>query len=82
MVPEFDEAVFTIDKGSITGPVKTQFGYHLIKLEDRQEGGQSEYAEVRNEIEKALTYQKQSEAYTNKDNDLKSKYNNIVKFNS
>ncbi len=81
MVPEFDEAVFTMDKGSITGPVKTQFGYHLIKLEDRQEGGQSEYAEVRNEIEKALTYQKQSEAYTNKYNDLKSKYNNIVKFN-
>ena len=27
MVPEFDEAVFTMDKGSITGPVKTQFGY-------------------------------------------------------
>ena len=54
MVPEFDEAVFTMDKGSITGPVKTQFGYHLIKLEDRQEGGQSEYAEVRNEIEKSF----------------------------
>ena len=81
MVPEFDEVVFTMDKGSIAGPVKTQFGYHLIKLEDRHEGGQSEYEEVKSEIEKALTYQKQSEAYTKKYNDLKSKYNNIVKFN-
>ncbi|MGL5330295.1 MAG: peptidylprolyl isomerase [Peptostreptococcaceae bacterium] len=81
MVPEFDEAVFTMEKGSVTGPVQTQFGYHLIKLEDRQDGGKSEYAEVKSEIEKALTYQKQSEAYTNKYNDLKSKYNNLVKFN-
>ncbi|MGL5693017.1 MAG: peptidylprolyl isomerase [Peptostreptococcaceae bacterium] len=81
MVPEFDEAVFTMEKGTVTGPVQTQFGYHLIKLEDRTEGGESEFAEVKSEIEKALTYQKQSEAYTNKYNDLKTKYNNLVKFN-
>ncbi len=81
MVPEFDEAVFTMNKGEVTGPVKTQFGYHLIKLEDRNEGGQSEYADVKAEIEKALTYQKQSQAYTNKYSELKSKYNNLVKFN-
>ena len=81
MVPEFDEAVFTMNKGEVTGPVKTQFGYHLIKLEDRNQGGQSEYADVKAEIEKALTYQKQSQAYTNKYSELKSKYNNLVKFN-
>ena len=81
MVPEFDEAVFTMNKGEVTGPVKTQFGYHLIKLEDRNEGGQSEYADVKAEIEKALTYQKQSQAYTNKYSELKSKYSNLVKFN-
>ena len=81
MVPEFDEAVFTMNKGEIVGPVKTQFGYHLIKLEDRQQGGQSEYADVKSEIEKALTYQKQSEAYTKKYNDLKNKYSDMIKFN-
>ncbi len=34
MVPEFDQAVFSMDKGDVSKPVKTQFGYHLIQLED------------------------------------------------
>ncbi len=81
MVPEFEEAVFNMKQGEISGPVQTQFGYHLIKLEDIQSGGESEYEEVKNEIEKTLMYQKQSEVYSNKLNDLKSKYQNTVKFN-
>lgn len=36
MVPEFEEKVFQMNKGEIAGPVKTQFGYHIIKLEDRR----------------------------------------------
>ena len=35
MVPEFDEVVFTKDVGKTHGPVKTQFGYHLILTEKR-----------------------------------------------
>lgn len=81
MVPEFEEAVFNMNKGEVTGPVKTQFGYHLIKLEDIQKGGESEYEEVKNEIERSLMYQKQSEAYSNKLNDLKSRFSNKVRFN-
>lgn len=81
MVPEFEEAVFNMKQGEISGPVQTQFGYHLIKLEEIQSGGESEYEEVKNEIEKTLMYQKQSEVYSNKLNDLKSKYQNTVKFN-
>jgi peptidyl-prolyl cis-trans isomerase C len=81
MVPEFEEAVFNMKQGEVTGPVGTQFGYHLIKLEDLQAGGESEYEEVKNEIEKTLMYQKQSEVYSNKLNDLKSKYQSNVKFN-
>lgn len=81
MVPEFEEAVFSMNKGELRGPVKTQFGYHLIKLEDLQEGGESEYEEVKEQIEKTLMYQKQNEIYTNKINDLKSKYQDSVKFN-
>ena len=34
---EFDEAVFKMAVGEIAGPVKTQFGYHLIKVEDKRE---------------------------------------------
>ena len=34
MVKEFEEACFSGQRGKIIGPVKTQFGYHLIKIED------------------------------------------------
>ena len=35
MVKEFDEAVFTGEVGKVLGPVKTQFGYHLIEVTER-----------------------------------------------
>jgi len=35
MVPEFDEVVFSGDVGKVLGPVKTQFGYHLIEVTNR-----------------------------------------------
>lgn len=37
MVPEFDEVVFTAEVGKVHGPVKTQFGYHLIEITSRTE---------------------------------------------
>lgn len=36
MVQEFEEVVFKIDKGAVSDPVKTQFGWHLIKIEDKR----------------------------------------------
>lgn len=36
MVPEFEKAAFEGDKGKLLGPVKTQFGYHLIKVLDKK----------------------------------------------
>lgn len=36
MVREFEEAAFKSNKGSVVGPVKTQFGYHLIKILDQR----------------------------------------------
>jgi len=35
MVPEFDEAIFSGDVGVLYGPIKTQFGYHLIDITGR-----------------------------------------------
>jgi len=35
MVKEFDEVVFSADIGSVEGPVKTQFGYHLLEVTAR-----------------------------------------------
>ncbi|GJL77562.1 MAG: peptidyl-prolyl cis-trans isomerase [Nitrospinaceae bacterium] len=37
MVPEFDEVVFRDEVGKVHGPVKTQFGYHLIEITDRKD---------------------------------------------
>jgi peptidyl-prolyl cis-trans isomerase C len=35
MVPEFDQVVFSADVNSVQGPVKTQFGYHLLEVTSR-----------------------------------------------
>ncbi|GGE58388.1 peptidyl-prolyl cis-trans isomerase C [Paenalcaligenes hominis] len=37
MVPEFDEVVFTAPVGVVQGPVKTQFGYHLVLVTERND---------------------------------------------
>jgi peptidyl-prolyl cis-trans isomerase C len=37
MVPEFDQVVFSAELGKVQGPVKTQFGYHLIEITKRTE---------------------------------------------
>ncbi len=37
MVPEFDKVVFTAPVNEVQGPVKTQFGYHLLEVTSRQE---------------------------------------------
>lgn len=37
MVPEFDKVVFSADVGTVQGPVKTQFGYHLLEVTARQD---------------------------------------------
>ncbi len=36
MVPEFDEVVFSAEVGAVQGPVKTQFGYHLLEVTSRR----------------------------------------------
>ena len=37
MVPEFDTVVFSAPLNAVQGPVKTQFGYHLVEVTDRQD---------------------------------------------
>ena len=37
MVKEFEDAAFSMEKGQVSNPIKTQFGYHLIYLTDTQD---------------------------------------------
>jgi len=75
MVPEFDKAVFEMQVGEITAaPVKTQFGYHLIKLNSKGEAKAPEYEEIAAEIKNALLGEKRHSAYTSKINQLKILY--------
>ena len=75
MVPEFDKAVFEMEVGSITeAPVKTQFGYHLIKLNAKNPAKEMEYSEIKDEIKTGLLNEKHRKAYESKINQLKIMY--------
>ena len=75
MVPEFDSAVFQMTVGEITSePVKTQFGYHLIKLNEKKEATPTPLDQIRNELKAALVDEKRHQAYESKINQLKILY--------
>ena len=75
MVPEFDTAVFEMAEGEITSaPVKTQFGYHLIKLNSKNESEEMPLASISAEIKDALLQEKRRAAYDSKINQLKILY--------
>ena len=51
MVPEFAETAFKLDKGQVSDPVKTQFGWHIIKVEDKRNKPVPEFAQVKDQVE-------------------------------
>jgi peptidyl-prolyl cis-trans isomerase C len=51
MVPEFAETAFKMDKGQVSDPVKTQFGWHIIKVEDKRSKPVPEFDKVKDQVE-------------------------------
>jgi peptidyl-prolyl cis-trans isomerase C len=61
MVPEFSEAAFKLEKGGVSEPVKTQFGWHVIKLEDKRNKPVPQFEQVKSQIETYLARRAQTE---------------------
>jgi peptidyl-prolyl cis-trans isomerase C len=55
MVPEFSEVAFKLEKGQVSDPVKTQFGWHVLKVEDKRMREPPPFDKVRGEIEQFAT---------------------------
>jgi len=63
MVPEFEQAAFALqNKGQLSGLVKSQFGYHIIQLIDKQPAHTKSFEEVKADIAATVKQQKESKA--------------------
>ena len=75
MVPEFDTAVFELEVGAITKtPIKTQFGYHLIKLNSKSDASVMPFEQIASQLSEMVLNEKRREAYERKINQLKILY--------
>ena len=74
MVKEFEEAAFTAEIGAVVGPVQTQFGYHLIKVEEKKDAVVAGFEEVKSSIRNQLLQQRQNQVYRDKVKELREKY--------
>lgn len=74
MVPEFEKAAFEAEVGKVVGPVKTQFGYHLILVGDKKEGTEVSFEQVQGQIHDQLIQSRQRKAYSKKVEELAAKY--------
>jgi parvulin-like peptidyl-prolyl isomerase len=62
MVPEFEEATFALEKGEVSEPLRTQFGWHVVQKVDEREAGQVSFEEVEPQLESKLRNQRVQQA--------------------
>ncbi len=61
MVPEFAAVAFKLDKGQLSDPVKTQFGWHIIKVEDKRMKPTPTFEQVKGQIENYVAHRAQAQ---------------------
>jgi peptidyl-prolyl cis-trans isomerase D len=73
MVPEFENAAFTLPEGQVSDLVKTQFGYHIIKVTGSRPAGARPLSEVKDQIRQQLSFSKAQELLDQKSTEFSAK---------
>ncbi len=74
MVPEFERAAAGLKVGQLSGPVKTSYGYHIIKVTDRKTGPVVEFDRVKDVIYQRLSGERQKEAFDKYITEIRKNY--------
>jgi peptidyl-prolyl cis-trans isomerase C len=62
MVPEFSEAAFKLNKGELSEPIKTQFGWHIIKIEDTRTKSFPPFEQIKDQAARYVAQKAESDA--------------------